>query len=239
MIVKKLFYGTWELDGILKNISTSEAIKLLKYAKQQGINKFDTALVYGNGKVEKMLSKVVTDDDIVLTKIPAIVKPDIDSTNIKKYYPNEYVLQKFRESMHNLNRNYIDIVLLHNWSTNWKDLSPLIELSALKKKGLIKHIGISLPNNYKKRLDEDVLSLIDYIEVPYNDDNTWILNDIDYYKKHKIEIIIRSLFMQGKLIKSNTKIVEKKIKEIKKLGTHVVIGMTSKEQIDENIELIN
>ena len=238
MVIKELFYGTWELDGILKNISSVQSIELLKYAKQKGINKFDTALAYGNGKVEKILSKIITNEDIILTKIPAITKPSINSVNIKKYYPNEYIHEKFKESLRNLGRNYLDIVLLHNWSINWTDISPLIELYNLKKKGLIKYIGISLPNNFSKRLDSTILDLIDYIEAPYNDDNKWILNDINYYKEYGIKIILRSIFKQGNLVKNNEKIVEKKIKEIKALGTYVAIGMTSKKQIYENTKLI-
>ena len=240
MVVSKLFYGTWELDGILKNISYDESLKLLKYAKEKGINKFDTAIAYGNGNVEKMLSKVITKDDIVLTKIPAIEKPSVDAVDIQKYYPVGYVFQKVEESLKNLDRDYIDIVLLHNWSVNWiTDITPIIELLNLKRKGIIKQIGISLPNNFVKRLDDKVLDLIDYIEAPYNNENQWILQDLDYYKQYGTEIIIRSLFMRGRLVKNNKKIVPERIKEVKSLGTYIVIGMTSKEQIDENIKLIS
>ena len=45
--------------------------------------------------------------------------------------------------------------------------------------------------------------------------------------------------MQGRLVKNNKKIVPERIKEVKSLGTYIVIGMTSKEQIDENIKLIS
>ena len=236
--VKNLFYGTWELDGVLKNVSPNESIELLKYAKKNGINKFDTALAYGNGKVEKLLSQVLTSDDIILTKVPATVKPSIDSHGVHKYYPSGYISQKFKESLHNLNRDYIDIVLLHNWSLNWNDISPLIELSNLKQQGLIKYIGISLPNNFSKRIDAKILKIIDYIEAPYNIDNEWILQDINYYKEHNVQIILRSLFMQGMLARNNNEIVEKTIKKAKSLGTYLVIGMTNTQQIDENIRLI-
>lgn len=236
--VKNLFYGTWELDGVLKNVSPNESIQLLKYAKKNGINKFDTALAYGNGKVEKLLSQVLTSDDIILTKVPATIKPSIDSHDVQKYYPTGYISKKFKESLHNLNRDYIDIVLLHNWSLNWNDISPLIELSNLKQKGLIKYIGISLPNNFSKRIDAKILKIIDYIEAPYNIDNEWILQDINYYKEHNVQIILRSLFMQGMLARNNNEIVEKTIKKAKSLGTYLVIGMTNTQQIDENIRLI-
>lgn len=235
----KLFYGTWELDGILKNIDESKAIQLLKYAKSKGINKFDTALVYGNGKVEKLLSVIIDNNDIVLTKIPAIIKPNIDSYHIKKYYPENYIEKKLLESLKNLNRETIDVVLLHNWSINWgKDLTPLFELKKIKDKGVIKEIGISLPNNYNERLSDKILKEIDYIEAPYNINEKWILNDIDYYRQNNIEIILRSLFKQGKLLKENLVNVKEEILFVKKLDVKVTIGMTSNNHIDENIKLL-
>lgn len=234
-----LFYGTWELDGVLKNIDEKTAIKLLKYAKSKGIDKFDTAIVYGNGKVEKMLSAIVEDDDEILTKVPAIVKPSIDAVNISEYYPEKYIEKKVNESLKNLNRESIDIVLLHNWSTNWEeDLMPLHELKQIKDKGIVKKIGISLPNNYNKRLPDKIIKMIDYIEAPYNIDEKWILNDINYYRQNNIEIILRSLFKQGTLLKENLVSVKETILFIKKLDVFVTIGMTSKDQIDENIKLL-
>ena len=234
-----LFYGTWELDGVLKNIDEKTAIKLLEYAKSKGIDKFDTAIVYGNGKVEKMLSAIVEDDDEILTKVPAIVKPSIDAVNISEYYPEKYIEKKVNESLKNLNRESIDIVLLHNWSTNWEeDLMPLHELKQIKDKGIVKKIGISLPNNYNKRLPDKIIKMIDYIEAPYNIDEKWILNDINYYRQNNIEIILRSLFKQGTLLKENLVSVKETILFIKKLDVFVTIGMTSKDQIDENIKLL-
>lgn len=232
-----LFYGTWELDGILKDIKEGEAIELLKYAKEQGINSFDTALVYGNGKVERMLASVIDDKDIVLTKIPAKIKPSLDEEDIDGFYPEGYIEEKLSESLRNLKRKSINIVLLHNFSRKWTNLRPINDLVKLKKQGLIDKIGISIPNNFNERLPQNVVDLIDYIEVPYNVENTWILSDIDYYKENNIQIILRSLFLQGKVITDNNFIIDTLLK-VKKLNVNVTIGMTKKSQIDQNIEIL-
>ncbi len=232
-----LFYGTWELDGILKDIKEGEAIELLKYAKEQGINSFDTALVYGNGKVERMLASVIDDKDIVLTKIPAKIKPSLDEEDIDDFYPEGYIEEKLSESLRNLKRKSINIVLLHNFSRKWTNLRPINDLVKLKKQGLIDKIGISIPNNFNERLPQNVVDLIDYIEVPYNVENTWILSDIDYYKENNIQIILRSLFLQGKVITDNNFIIDTLLK-VKKLNVNVTIGMTKKSQIDQNIEIL-
>ena len=95
----------------------------------------------------------------------------------------------------------MDILLIHNWHDSWNQNPEVIEwLLELKEKQLVKRIGISLPNNYQKRLNDNILYDIDVIEAPYNIENKWIEKDIEYYKKHNIEIILRSLFLQGKML---------------------------------------
>ena len=104
---------------------------------------------------------------------------------------------------------------------------------------MVKRVGISLPNNYNRRLSEKVVSKIDVIEAPFNEDNRWIESDIEYYKKYNLEIILRSIFMQGKLLKEDKSNYFKIINEVNKLRTSVVIGMTTEVQILENVKKFN
>ena len=207
-----MYLGTWQFDGTFNDMTDEEIIDLIKYAKKRGINKFDTALVYGNGKVEKLLSKVINDNDIVITKIPAKIKPSKDKTEkLETYYDENYINNCVKKSLSNLDRTRINIVLLHNWSKSWDNSPVLLDwLLALKENNIIDKIGISLPNGYNERLPQQIISKIDVIEVPYNIENQWILNDIEIYKENNIEIILRSLFMQGKLLEDN----KEKYKEI-------------------------
>lgn len=130
-----LYLGTWQFSGDFKQLTEDEIILLIKYAKEKGIKRFDTALVYGKGKVEKILGKVLELDDIVLTKIPAKEKPKKGNpTVLDNYYDYKYILKCVKESCDNLNREYIDICLLHNWILDWNNETKLIEyLLELKK----------------------------------------------------------------------------------------------------------
>lgn len=220
-----LYLGTWQFDGSFNNLTNEEIISLIKYAKSIGINKFDTALVYGNGKVEKLLSKVIDDSDTILTKIPAKIKPPKDTNEkLEKYYDEQYINNCILKSLSNLNRKKIDIVLLHNWTKSWNNMPKLLDwLLVLKNKNMINKIGISLPNGYNERLPQQVLNKIDVIESPLNPENRWILDDIQIYKENNIEIILRSLFMQGKLLKDNQKNYRDIINKTKLLETSMVI----------------
>ncbi len=237
----KLYMGTWQFGGDFKKYTEDEVVKLLRFAKNNGINKFDTALVYGNGFAEKCLSKVIEKDDIVLTKIPAKIKPPTNGTiDLKECYTKDYMKSCLQKSLSNLNVKKINILLLHNWNYTWDENEEIIKwLHDLKKEGLVKRVGISLPNNYNRRLSEKVVSKIDVIEAPFNEDNRWIESDIEYYKKYNLEIILRSIFMQGKLLKEDKSNYFRIINEVNKLRTSVVIGMTTEVQILENVKKFN
>lgn len=237
----KIYLGTWQFSGDFKQFTDEEMINLIKYAKSNGINLFDTALVYGKGKVEKLLSKTTDENDVILTKIPSKIKPNSNCIlPLNEYYDYKYIVNCLNTSLQNLKRDYVDILLLHNWASEWNDdenlLSWLVELKTI---GLTKKIGISLPNGYNDILPNIVLENIDVIEAPYNVENKWIIDHLDTYKKHNIEIILRSLFMQGKML-CNTKEenYESIIENAKSLKTSLVIGMTTEEQIDKNLRVL-
>lgn len=235
----QLYMGTWQFNGNFKKITNQNVIKLLNYAKNLGIKRFDTALVYGDA--EKCIGKVIEEDDIVLTKIPAKQKPPLyDQINLYDFYDKDYIYECVSKSLNNLNREYIDIVLLHNWNDFWNNSFELIEwLNELKEKGLVKKIGISVPNGYNKQLNKKVLCYLDVIEAPYNEEDKNIENFLSIYKKYNIEIILRSLFIQGKSLKNSKDNYNKIISKAKEKRTSIVMGMTTFKQIKENITKIN
>lgn len=234
-----LYLGTWQFDGNFKDLTDEEILKLINYAKSIGISKFDTALVYGKGKVEKLLSKVIDDTDTILTKIPAKIKPNKEANeNLEMYYDEQYINDCILKSLSNLDRKSINIILLHNWTRSWNNMPRLLDwLVILKEKNIVSKIGISLPNGYNERLPQPVLDKIDVIEAPLNQENKWILDDIQIYKENNIEIILRSLFMQGKILK-DPKDYKNIINKTKLFGTSMVIGMTTKNQMDINVNAI-
>lgn len=235
-----LYLGTWQFDGTFNNLLDDEIVNLIKYAKNIGITKFDTALVYGNGKVEKLLSKVIDESDTILTKIPARIKPTNGiNMPLKNYYDEDYINCCIEKSLYNLERKKIEIVLLHNWIEEWNNKPVLLDwLIALKKRKIVKKIGISLPNGYQGQLPKIVLNKIDVIEAPLNPDNQWILNSLNTYKENNIEVILRSLFMQGKLLNEDKDTYIDIIRKTNLLNTSMVIGMTTKEQMNMNINII-
>lgn len=261
----RILFGTWQLGGDFKIISNHTAKELLTIALKNGIDRFDTAKVYGNGNVEKLLGEMLPSNARILTKIPAITKPQIDQSfeTIALCYPPGSVNKSVYESLTNLKRTNLHTVLLHNWSRKWTGvIPPLAELITLKERGVIEKIGISLPDGFNDRLDEEICAHIDVIEAPYNHIESWIRNDISWYKKFNIDVILRSLFVQGLRIKpqEERKTLNEndvRIKKVEKipfdpkgtvesifidalsLNTSIVFGATNPIHLTENFSFLN
>jgi aryl-alcohol dehydrogenase-like predicted oxidoreductase len=237
---KRLYMGTWQFGGQFKQLSRSQIETLLNLALQFGIHRFDTAAVYGDGKVEEILGTCLPPAAIVVTKIPATSKPPLYlPAPIYNFYTPTLIHRSMEESLKRLRRNSIDTVLLHNWHSSWSldAIEIIAALDDLKKSGLVKQIGISLPNDFNAYINDAILPYLDIIEAPFNPRQRWILNQLPKLFQLKKEVLLRSLFQQGKLLKKGYTAKEI-LQEVLPLNTSVVIGMTTEEQIRENISIL-
>ena len=71
--IHRIGFGAWQLNNPLwGDMSEIEAIKLVRYAIEQGINLFDAAPGYGNGQSELILGKAIKghrDQVVINTKV--------------------------------------------------------------------------------------------------------------------------------------------------------------------------
>lgn len=236
----RLYFGTWQLGGQFKNLSPVYIESLLLFAISSGIRRFDTAAVYGEGKVEEMLGACLPDDAVIVTKIPAASKPNLEVPEpIQRFYSQDGIHRSVYESLERLRRSSIDAVLLHNWLPTWSsEAVAILEcLNGLKDEGVVKRVGISLPDNFSCPVSEAALSHIDMIETPFNTEQDWVLQQLPYLLDLKKEVLLRSLFKQGKLLTSPHS-AEMIAQNAFALGTSVVIGMTTEEQVTRNINYL-
>jgi len=236
---KRLYLGTWQFGGQFKQMSSATIESLLHLAIKMGICRFDTASVYGDGEVEKMLGTCLPDDAVIVTKIPAIRKLDVRfPATIQNFYSRDHLYRNMGNSLDRLKRTSIDTILLHNWLPSWSEdaIGILQYLGEMKREGIAKRVGISLPDGFLHHIDQSVLSHIDVIEAPFNPNEQWILGQLPTLLELKKEVLLRSLFCQGKiLVKHQPEVL---LHEALGLDTSVVIGMTTEEQIFSNIKHI-
>jgi predicted aldo/keto reductase-like oxidoreductase len=146
--VSALGFGAMRLPIIgndRSNIDEPEAIKMMRYAIDHGVNYVDTAYPYHNGQSEVVVGKTLKDgyrEKVKLaTKMPSWL---IDSqSDMDKY---------FDEQLSRLQADYVDFYLLHGLHRErWEKLKKLDVLSWAEKmidKGKIRHLGFSFHDDF-------------------------------------------------------------------------------------------
>jgi predicted aldo/keto reductase-like oxidoreductase len=146
--VSALGFGAMRLpivDNDASKINEPEAIRMIRYAFDNGVNYIDTAYVYHRGTSEVLVGKALQDGYRkkvkLATKMPTwLVKSQED---MDKYLD---------EQLTRLNTEYVDFYLLHGLDDErWSKLTDLKVLDWLEKKkeeGKIKHLGFSFHDEY-------------------------------------------------------------------------------------------
>ena len=179
-----------------KKISRKEFKKIEKLVINSKIKFIDTAIRYGESENIIGSSKLKNLNIITKIKIP----------NKKNIHIKNWALKEISKSLIKLKINKIYGVLIHDY----KDLlgkhgkNYLLSLQELKRKKIIKKIGISVyePQEIKKIWK---FWKPDLIQVPLNPLDNRILDSgwVDILKKFKVKIFVRSVFLQGLLINEN------------------------------------
>ncbi len=161
--VSEISLGCWTMGGLnwvdgvpngWANVDEKEIAEAINYAIDHGVNHFDNADVYGNGRAERMLARILgnrTNNFIIATKVGWF-----KGTAAHAYEP-AHIRHQCEQSLINLKREYIDIYYFHHghFGDNDEYLDDAIEVMyRLREEGKIRLIGQSA---YKH---EDFVKLI-------------------------------------------------------------------------------
>ena len=141
--VSEVSLGTWQLGEAWGSVSDKDAVRVLEATLDHGINFFDTADVYGDGRSERFIAQVLakhTEKVYVATKAGRRLEPH----NPDRY--NRKNLTAFVErSLANLKRDSLDLLQLH-CPPNEVYYRPEVfdALEELKQAGKILHYGVSV-----------------------------------------------------------------------------------------------
>ncbi|MGE5681673.1 MAG: aldo/keto reductase [Bacillota bacterium] len=154
--VSEISLGCWTLGGLnwvngvpngWANVDENEVKQAIDYALEKGVNHFDNADVYGNGRAERMLAKVLgarTKEVVIATKVGWF-----PGTAEHAYEP-KHIRHQCEQSLINLKRDYIDLYYFHHgdFGENDKYLDAAVEVMyRLKEEGKVRLIGQSAYSN--------------------------------------------------------------------------------------------
>lgn len=234
-------------------IDEDKAIQMLIYARDNGVNYFDTAWPYHNGESELFVGSFVAssnrNDLLLATKLPCwLVKTRQDMDN---YLDNQ---------LKRLNSDYIDYYLLHalnqkSWA-EMKKLGVLDFLEQAKRDGRIRYAGFSFHDAYPLFKKISLAWEWDFCQIMLNYFDTHYQAGMNGYRlamERGMGIISMEPLRGGKLVSpippevsavwAKSKVpgsyLEKALRWVWDLPgcTVCLSGMSSLEQVQQNIAL--
>ncbi len=168
--ISEIGFGTWELGGKeWGDISDVDALAVLRYAYDHGINFYDTANVYGPGRSEELLGQAFegVDDVVIATKVAfplstdgyIVAGGDPPIHNLSR----EAILKECDQSLRRLRRESIDIYQMHRPPKHdeWDEAFGAME--ELKQAGKIRYYGValgSMADGLKAIRENDIVALM-------------------------------------------------------------------------------
>lgn len=233
LYVSQIGMGVLTMAKSQLNLNKQIGSQLIRYAIGKGINFFDTAQYYD---AYEYLREAIHDQENIV-----ICSKCLDHG----YYQMKYAVE---EALRKLDRNVIEIFMMHELRPN-EDRSGAWEyLLEAKKQGIVKAIGVS---THHVDMAEFALSLegIDVLFPLINVQSMGIRNGESYGTKEEMEKVIKKahdknigvfimkIFGGGNLTKNYSESFNYALK-IK--GVHsLMIGMGNKEEIDNAIDFFN
>jgi len=141
--LSEISFGAWALGADWGHVSEEEALDALNAALDEGINFIDTADVYGDGRSERLIAKVLkqrSEQVYVATKAGRRLNPHIASG-----YNRENLTAYIERSLKNLDMEALDLVQLHCPPTEVYYMPETFAiLDDLVQAGKIKYYGVSV-----------------------------------------------------------------------------------------------
>ncbi len=123
--VSEISFGCWTMGGLnwvngspngWADVNEDQITEAIKLAVDAGVNHFDNADVYGNGRAERMLARVLKRLGLKSTDFIIATKVGHFPGTAEHAYQSAHIRHQCEQSLINLQRDYIDLYYLHHGS---------------------------------------------------------------------------------------------------------------------------
>jgi len=156
--VSSISFGAWAIGGMWGTVDDKESLAALHRALSLGVNFFDTADVYGDGRSELLLAqlrKERREQFYIATKAGRRLSP-----HVAEGYNRQNLTAFVERSLANLNTEAIDLLQLHCPPTSVYYMPEVFSvLDDLVQAGKVRHYGVSVEKV------EEALKAIEYPNV--------------------------------------------------------------------------
>ncbi len=150
--VSEVGFGVWTVStGWWGEVVDDRSIRLLRQARERGVNYFDTADTYGSGKGETLLADAfgsMRDEVVISTKIGYDFYNHTARRGQQERpqdWSEDFLRFALEQSLKRLNTDYIDFLQLHNTKMDAIENDELFALmERFKEEGKIRAHGVAL-----------------------------------------------------------------------------------------------
>src|SRR5256885_7501802 len=141
--ISEISFGSWAIGGAWGDVDDRESLAALHRALDLGVNFFDTADVYGDGRSERLLARLKrerSEEIIIATKAGRRLEPHVASG-----YTPENLSAFIDRSLKNLETDTLDLLQLHCPPTQiYYNPHLFAALDDFVKQGKIRYYGVSV-----------------------------------------------------------------------------------------------
>jgi aryl-alcohol dehydrogenase-like predicted oxidoreductase len=128
--VSEVSFGCWTMGGLnwvngspngWANVDEEEIVRAIKTGLDAGVNHFDNADVYGNGRAERMLARALKKLGVKSTDLVIATKIGHFPGTAEHAYEPAHIRHQCEQSLINLGRDYIDLYYFHHGNFGEKD----------------------------------------------------------------------------------------------------------------------
>ncbi len=189
-----------------------QAKHIVDQAIDNGINYFDTADLYDNGKNEALLGEILKHkrkDILLATKVGNHLKDD----GTWYWDPSKkYIKEQVKNSLRRLQTDYIDLYQLHGGTIEDNFDETIEAFEELVNEGLIRYYGISSirPNviNYYRKHSTIISNMMQYSLFDRRPEELF-----QHFKENNISVVTRGTLAKGLLSKDGKTLIDQKAKD--------------------------
>ncbi len=136
-------FGTPVPGGHQWTLDYESTKEIIRYALENGINFFDTAMVYSGGTSEEFIGRafreLTTRDKVRIATKYSPRRPD----QLEQISGKDWIRQCLDNSLQRLGTDYVDLYIMHSWDYNTPVEESLEALNEAVKAGKVRAIGVS------------------------------------------------------------------------------------------------
>ncbi|MBM7567673.1 aldo/keto reductase [Paenibacillus sacheonensis] len=199
--VSEIGFGAWAIGGDAWGpVDDGQSLRAMEAAVELGVNFIDTADVYGDGRSEQLVAKLIEGrrNELVVSTKGGLMGHHRDPNGEPVYGRPAKVIEAFENSLKRLGTDYIDVYFCHLWWDKQEETEAFIEaFKQLKRDGKVRAVGVSTENfDYIKHFNRE--GGLDAVQLDYSVLNRSVESEVlPYLEQHGIGAVVRGPLRMG------------------------------------------